>query len=60
MREQAERLQTSAEAELQALKARGGLEGNVATSILNERERGLRRSARISAWATGVTAGATV
>jgi hypothetical protein len=55
-----ERFRYSSQAELEALKARGSLEGHVASSILKERQRELSRSARIIAWATVATAIATV
>jgi hypothetical protein len=58
-----ERYQYESEAKLENIISREGknsLEGRVATSILTERRRELRNSARIIAWATVVTAIATV
>lgn len=55
-----ERFEHASEKELEALLLKGGLERFVAQGILTERRRELRRSARIIAWATVVTAIATV
>jgi hypothetical protein len=52
--------QHSLDSELQDLKNQNDLEGLVATEILTERGREIRRSAGIIAWATVVTAIATV
>jgi hypothetical protein len=57
------RFQYSSEKELEAVIAKfglGSLEGQTVNNVLTDRRRELRRSARIIAWATVVTAIATV
>ena len=58
-----ERFEQSSNSELERIKTIHGVgsrEGRVANQILVERRQELRRSARIIAWATVVTAGASV